>query len=277
MGKDNLKAINEIENSGYGTVPYSSQLKVNVIDLMNKFESFCAQSLEHKHNMLYRSSVGYENRDRITDPTSVDHKESFYIKNNYEFPKTFTPSETDKEFVLGCKFLLKELIPLVLNSTAVLSEVADNDLGKYFDESSLTLRAIHYYPDSSTEIAYHHIDRGGHTYHLYETTDGLEAYWQGFWSKIIFDQDQMAYFPGLQAQFASKCALKGLCHRVISNNHSIQYGRYSLVLFIDYHKLGHKYSFNKKGPIEKVFLPGQNYEMPFLELRGFFEEREKHN
>lgn len=273
MENDNLTVINEIEKLGYGTAPYSSQLKSNVIDLMSKFGSFCGQSLDHKQNMLYQSSMGYENRDRLADPTSVDHKESFYIKNNYEFPKTFTPSEVDKEFVLGCKFLLKEIFPLVMNSTAILSDVGGNDLSQYFDETSLTLRAIHYYPDTSVEIAYHHVDRGGHTYHLYETTDGLEAYWQGTWNKIMFDKGQMAYFPGLQAQFASKCLLKGLCHRVISNTQSVQHGRYSLVLFIDYHKLGYKYSLNKSGPIEKAFLPGQNYEIPFIELRDFFEER----
>lgn len=273
MEKDNSIATTEIEKLGYGTAPYSSELKSGVINLMNKFESFCVQSLEHKQNMLYQSSMGYENRDRLTDPTSVDHKESFYIKNNYEFPKTFTPSKADEEFVLGCKSLLKEIFPLVMNSTVVLSDTADNDLTQYFDETSLTLRAIHYYPDTSVEIAYHHVDRGGHTYHLYETTDGLEAYWQGLWNKIVFSQDQMAYFPGLQAQFASKCALKGLCHRVISNSQSALYGRYSLILFVDYHKLGYKYNFNKNGPIEKVFLPGQNYNIPFYELRAFFEER----
>ena len=270
MEKYNLTAINEIEKLGYGTAPYSSQLKSGVMDLMNKFESFCGQSLDHKQEMLYQSSMGYENRDRLAEPMSVDHKESFYIKNNYEFPKTFTPSEVDVEFVLGCKFLLKEILPLVLNSTAVLSDVGGNDLSQYFDETSLTLRAIHYYPDTSVEIAYQHVDRGGHTYHLYETTDGLEAYWQGTWNKIVFDQVQMAYFPGLQAQFASKCLLKGLCHRVVSNTESVQHGRYSLVLFIDYHKLGYKYSLNKSGPIEKAFLPGQNYVIPFIELRNFF-------
>jgi len=273
MEKDNLVAANEIEKLGYGTTHYSSQLKSSVIDLMNKFESFCGQSLDHKQNMLYQSSLGYENRDRLVDPMSVDHKESFYIKNNYEFPKTFTPSEVDKEFVSSCKFLLKEILPLVFSSTGVLSNVGGNDLSQYFDETSLTLRAIHYYPDTSVEIAYHHVDRGGHTYHLYETTDGLEAYWQGTWNKIFFDKGQMAYFPGLQAQFASRCLLKGLCHRVVSNTQSAQHGRYSLVLFIDYHKLGYKYSLNKNGPIEKAFLPGQNYEIPFIELKNFFEER----
>jgi isopenicillin N synthase-like dioxygenase len=135
------------------------------------------------------------------------------------------------------------------------------------------LRAIHYYPDQSTEIAYQHVDRGGQTYHLYETTDGLESYWNNRWDKIHFDHNQMAYFPGFQAQFASKCELKGLCHRVISNTQSMQHGRYSLVLFVDYHKLGYKYSFGKFGPIEKAFLPGENYEISFPELQNYFEIR----
>jgi len=53
----------------------------------------------------------------------------------------------------------------------------------------------------------------------------------------------------------------------------MQNGRYSLVLFIDYNKLSYKYKMNKKGPIEKAFLPGENYEMQFSELENYFEEK----
>ncbi len=63
----------------------------------------------------------------------------------------------------------------------------------------------------------------------------------------------MIYFPCIQAQYASKCNLKGLCHRVVSTDKSIQNGRYSLVLFVDYNKLQYKYSMKNNGPIEKAF------------------------
>lgn len=273
MNKDTLKIKHELDRFGYGTINYPQSIRNSVADVMNKFRSFCSQPLEHKQNMSYQNSMGYENRDRSTDSASVDHKESFYIKANYNLPSSFLTSEIDGEFVLSCKRLLDEIVPLVDNSVRILSEIANLNLSQYFDKSALTLRAIHYYPDTSEEIAHHHVDRGGQTYHLYETTDGLESYWQGKWSKIIFNKGQMIYFPGIQAQFASKCALKGLCHRVVSNDESTKRGRYSLVLFIDYYKLSHKYSMRKRGPIEKAFTPGQNYDIAFPLLKDYFEER----
>jgi len=275
MNKNTLKIKNELDKFGYGVIDYPESLKNTVSKLMKNFRSFCDQSLEHKQNLSYQNSMGYENRDKTINPESVDHKESFYIKAGYEMPKVFLPSKIDEAFMSSCKNLLDEAFELIMSTTEIFSEIAGVDLQKYFDSSALTLRAIHYYPDSSTEIAHHHVDRGGQTYHLFETTDGPEAYWHGKWNKIIFDQNQMIYFPCIQAQYASKCVLKGLCHRVVSNNDSIQHGWYSLVLFIDYNKLPHKYSMNKKGPIEKAFIPGQNYEMPFSELENYFEEKKQ--
>ena len=275
MNKNTSKIKNELDKFGYGIIDYPESLKNTVSELMKNFKSFCDQSLEHKQNLSYQNSMGYENRDRTINPESVDHKESFYIKAGYEMPRAFLPSKIDEDFVSSCKNLLDETFELIMSTTEIFSEIAGVDLQQYFDRSALTLRTIHYYPDSSTEIAHHHVDRGGQTYHLFETTDGLEAYWQGKWNKIIFDQNQMIYFPCIQAQYASRCELKGLCHRVVSNNDSMQYGRYSLVLFIDYNKLPYKYSMNKKGPIEKAFMPGQNYVMPFSELENYLEEKKQ--
>lgn len=273
MNKNALKVKDELDKFGYGIIDYPESLKNTVSRLMENFISFCDQSVEHKHHLAYKNSMGYENRDKTINPDSVDHKESFYIKSSYEIADPSLASKIDEAFISSCKQLLEEALPIIEGSTKILSEIADVDLTQYFDKSALTLRAIHYYPDASREIAHHHVDRGGQTYHLFESTDGLEAYWQEKWSNIIFDQNQMIYFPCIQAQYASKCKLKGLSHRVVSNNDSIQRGRYSLVLFIDYNKLPYKYSMNKKGPIEKAFTLGQNYTISFEDLENYFEEK----
>ena len=275
MNKNKLKIKRELDKLGYGIIDYPESLKNTVAKLMKNFRSFCDQSLEHKQNLLYQNSMGYENRDKTLNPEFVDHKESFYIKSGYEMSKAFLPSKIDETFVLSCRNLLDEVFELIMSTTQTFSDIAGVDLGQYFDKSALTLRTIHYYPNSSVEIAHYHVDRGGQTYHLFESTDGLEAYWNEKWNKIIFDQSQMIYFPCIQAQYVTKCVLKGLCHRVVSNIDSIQHGRYSLVLFVDYNKLSHKYSMNKKGPIEKAFIPGQNYVMSFSELENYFEEKKR--
>ena len=264
---------NELDTYGYVSTIYTDRTRSLVLDVMQKFYDFSNQSLDHKNHMYYQNTMGYENRNKTIDPEFVDNKESFYIKENYKFPHTFSPSAIDEDFVLSCKTLLSEVIELVEYSTGIFSKIAGVDLSQYFDMSALTLRAIHYYPDTNFEIAHHHVDRGGQTYHLFETTDGLEAYWNGKWSKIIFDENQMIYFPCIQAQFASRCILKGLSHRVISTDQSVKDGRYSLVLFVDYNKLPYKYSFSKKGPIEKALFPGQNYDMNFSELENYFENK----
>ncbi len=275
MNKNVLKIKNELDQFGYGIIDYPESLKNMVSKLMEDFRSFCGQTLEHKQDLSYKNSMGYENRDRVINPESIDHKESFYIKSGYEIPESFLPSKIDEAFLSSCKHLFDEAFPLIEGTAGIFSKIANVDLKQYFDKSALTLRAIHYYPDANTEIAHHHVDRGGQTYHLFESTGGLEAYWQEKWNKIIFDKNQMIYFPCIQAQYASKCKLRGLCHRVVSNNDSIQHGRYSLVLFIDYNKLPYKYSMSKKGPIEKAFVPGQNYAMPFSELENYFEEKKQ--
>lgn len=263
-----------ITRYGYGTATYPQSIKKIVSKLMVNFNDFCNQPLDHKMNMLFQKSMGYENRDRTINPTSVDHKESFYIKSNYEFSDTFSPTSIDQSFVISCKILLDNVAPLIEEATRRLSKIAGIDLSQYFDKTSFTLRAIHYYPDPSVEIAHHHVDRGGQTYHLFETTDGLETYWNNSWDKVIFDENEMAFFPGIQAQYASKCKIKGLCHRVVSNEESEKNGRFSLVLFVEYNKLPYKYSMNKRGPIEKAFGPGQNYEISYEELEDYFEEKQ---
>jgi len=275
MNKNTSKIKIELEQLGYGVIDYPESLKNTVSKLVENFSSFCNQALEHKQNMQYQNNMGYENRDRTVNPESVDHKESFYIKANYELPESFLPSRIDKDFVSSCKKLFYEALPLIGSSTKIFSEIGGVDLTQYFDESALTLRAIHYYSDSNIEIAHHHVDRGGQTYRLYETTEGLEAYWRGKWNKIIFDKNQMIYFPCIQAQLVSRGELKGLCYRVISTTDSAKNGRYSLVLFVDYNKLPYKYSITKSGPIEKAFAPGQNYDMPFTVLESYFEERKQ--
>lgn len=273
MQKDTLKIKNEIEEFGYGIIDYPEYLKDTIFEVAKNFEFFCCQTLEYKNMFLYKNSMGYENRDRSLDQNLADHKESFYIKLNYKLPDNLSNSEADKKFILSCKTLLNEMIPVVGNSTIFLSEIANTNLDQYFDGSSLTLRLIHYYPDSNNEIANQHVDRGGQTYHLYETTDGLQAYWNNRWSKIVFNNDQMIYFPSLQAQYITKSYLKGLCHRVVSNKDSVLCGRYSIVLFVEYNKLPYKYSMKNNGPIEKAFKSGQNYSMSFEELKNYFEEK----
>lgn len=273
MNNETLKIKAELDRNGYGVIDYPADLKIAVEDLMSKFSSFCNQELEHKENLNYKNSTGYENRDKIANPDSVDHKESFYIKANYELPDSYTPSKEDVAFVNSCKELFEKIAPKIIESTKILSDISGTDLTQYFDTSALTLRAIHYYPDSNVEIAHSHVDRGGQTYHLYESTGGLESFWNGEWNHLSFAKDQMAFFPCIQAQYASKCNLKGLCHRVVSNADSIKNGRYSLVLFVDYNKLPFKYSFTKSGPIEKTFSPGLNYNLSFSELESYFEEK----
>lgn len=273
---NNLQKIkNELDQHGYGTIDYPDKLRVSVLELVDSFKDLCVQNIEHKIGMNYQNSMGYENRDRIVNPDIVDHKESFYIKSTYEFPQGHTPSSADKNFAISCKKLLIEIVPLVKDSAEILSQISETDLLELFDYSALTLRAIHYYPDTNDEIAHHHVDRGGQTYHLYESTDGLESYWNDKWNTIHLNEGQTIYFPCIQAQYATKSKLKGLCHRVVSTEQSKVQGRYSLVLFVDYNRLSHKYSIVKAAPIEKAFLPGQNYSLTFSQLQDYFEEKQK--
>jgi hypothetical protein len=90
---------------------------------------------------------------------------------------------------------------------------------------------------------------------------------------MSFDHHKMVFFMGLLGQLYSKCLLKGLAHRVINSQESRKNGRYSIVLFNDYTNASLTYNKKEFGPTQKLFQPGENYELSYKQFLKYFTKR----
>jgi isopenicillin N synthase-like dioxygenase len=117
-------------------------------------------------------------------------------------------------------------------------------------------------------FAHAHADRGGFTLHLYESAGGGE--YLGFdkvWRPWPIGGEETIIFPSMVLQHRSKGRLKALCHRVVATEETSQHGRFSMVVFIDFHH-SHRYSDAVKRLQD--FEPGFNYDLSFSEFDKLF-------
>lgn len=265
----------DFTKKGYATVVYPKSLQKVVLAIYLAWVEFCAQEESFKERILFDKNKGYENKNRIKHPEYVDHKEDMHITGDYVFPAHLTPSRQEKHLLdLSAKFF--DLIEPELQKLAdMLSEITGKDFSKFAkNRKGWTLRLLHYYPQNQTDLAHYHPDRGGHTIHLFDSTPGLECFWNNKWKQIEFDEDMMAFFPGLLAQLVSECQLTALCHRVVSSDKSKISGRYSLVLFCDYPEFPSRYNKETYGGTQKAFAIGGNYDMDIEKFAKYFTTRE---
>ena len=118
-------------------------------------------------------------------------------------------------------------------------------------------------------IAEPHVDKGGFTFHLHESTSGLQYLNQEKeWKDVVLDESNTILFPGIQIQYASKCKVIALCHRVIAHAISEHIGRFSAVCFID---MAHTPVYNKArhGRMQRHPI-GFNYDMDFPTFKKLF-------
>ncbi len=99
----------ELQLKGYFAIKYPKDVRLQKLkSLVDKtWIQFCTQSEEHKEQIFFANDRGYENKNRLKEPTLVDHKENFHIKIDYEFPDGFVPSEVDKKLLYFAKKYLK--------------------------------------------------------------------------------------------------------------------------------------------------------------------------
>lgn len=263
-----------LKENGYLKVTFSKEVNQLVNEAISKWRMFYKQSLNHKELIPFGEYGGYENKDQIKHPEYLDHKENFHITPTYQFPVYVNPTKIDEAFITTAQNLFYVIKPSLVEAAEMFSELTGLDfvsIANHLD--GFTLRFLHYYPQENKTLAHYHPDKGGHTFHLYDSTPGFEKFWNNKWSNINFTHDEMVFFTGLLGQYFSKCTLKALAHRVVSSNESRSIGRDSIVLFNDYPTFNMTYNKEKFGPTQKAFLPGQNYNMEFKEFSKFFKRR----
>ncbi len=256
---------------GYSTIEYPERLKNIVFAAIEAWQKFCEQPAEIKERIPFMNGKGYENKDKNQNPEFLDHKENFEITCNYDFPLHLKPTPAETRLFLVTSKLFNELMPISEKITEMLQEITGHGFTRFGNNKiNLKLRLLHYYPQDEPVLAHFHLDKGGHTLHLYDSVKGLEAFWNNEWRHLEFTENEIAFFPGLLAQHFSQCQVKALCHRVVSSEESKKYGRYSLVVFCDYPEHPYRYDKERFKSTQKAFIPGENYAMSVLEFNKLF-------
>lgn len=259
---------------------YPETLRRPVEIAVKSWKRFCELPLKTKKGLPYSNGgtgVGYEFKDGVGK--NADRKENFdvtiagqdWIEANVEGIE----SAAALDFVRNSTNLVGVLKPLVLDFAEHVEkeyglkdfkqEVADS-------ESSFFVRFIHYFgsKEIGEEIANAHTDQSGFTFHLYESTPGLQYLGPKdlTWMNASIESGTTDIIPSMQLQLRSNGKLKALCHRVISMPESVLLGRYAAVCFIQL-KNTPKYDKDKWGRLQER-EPGFNYEMPIGEFGKLF-------
>lgn len=257
---------------GFAKIHYPASVKRATDNLVKAWIAFCQQSQNHKSLIPFEKNGGYENKDQTIDPSFRDHKEDFHLTRHYDFPSSFNPSPADITLLATGMQLFQEIRPCLTQVAEMLSDATGIDFVKLAveNEDGWILRLLHYPPQQNEMLAVYHPDKGGHTFHLHDSTPGFERFWNNEWQSMSFTEEEMVFFPSMLAQYYSKCFLKALGHRVTSSMQSRTKGRYSIVLFNDYPTGEVRYDKETWGPTQERFLPGENYDMGFDEFKKFF-------
>lgn len=278
MSKNVIKlATDDFANDGYISMPSSEKMHQLILAFIKAWRNFCDQSLRHKKLISFENDRGYEHKGQ----EHFDQKENFHFSLDYRFENNFNPSQDDENLLRLARILLMEMQSVIIDTAQTLRRITGEDFEKHaLDKRGLTLRALHYFPTKKDLLAKPHPDKGGHTFHLYDSVPGLEVLWpkdwgdKPSWQSVVTSGEKIIIFPGLLGQFVSKGELKALCHRVKANEASSVHGRYSLVMFNDYHEYSFRYDKGVHKSTQKVLGNGENYTMPFEDFAKFFKQRE---
>jgi hypothetical protein len=268
---DNTKVINDFLENGYFKYPIKENVQSKlgrIVDLWRQFR-FQEMSLKRTH-VFDDKRGGYEYKD----PESLDFKENFHISLSYQLPKTATLIdklfvEKSKEFILATFQNLSEMLEIFDEaSQADMRDIVLDSIGHW------QLRFLYDPPRSGIKtqnefLAAPHIDKGITT-HWYEDTGGLEILWNDQWSLVEGESGVVHGYFGMSGQLYSNSRFPALCHRVVANPHTIEFGRTSIVMFHDFGD----YIYDKEqwGSTQEVFPKGENYKMPIEEFSKYFKK-----
>lgn len=253
-----------LHEHGLIMLPFYEGFDIHIKTLMDSWRNFCTQDLEHKETFIFTSNGGYEYKDQ----SKRDYKENFHISLGYS-PEVFQ-NEIDKKLFLSARMLINESFPLIKDISEIMGEESDFDLSKLVLDAKnrWTIRLLHYPPHKNSKkelLADPHIDKGI-TVHLTEDREGLEVFWKGKWVVPHMMANHVLTYPGMLAQYYS--SFPALCHRVRALPETLEFGRNSIVMFIDFGDV----VYDKKvfGSTQEVFPEGENYKMSSQEFSKFF-------
>ncbi|MBM3261194.1 hypothetical protein FJY93_02130 [Candidatus Kaiserbacteria bacterium] len=273
--------IGSLITDGFVSVAYPTSLRSHVVHAMESWKTFCGLPAEEK--------AGLSGGDRIEDfgymlrqdtGPHADQKELFHLVGKH-LPKLYAQAANVADtraidFIRAIDVLMKMSAPLIrqfAHSVEHAFGLEGFEQEVMSSQDSWTFRYLHYFgADAEEMLAHAHADRGGFTFHLYESAPGGEYLdFDYVWQPWEVGANKTIIFPGLGLQYRSACQLTALYHRIMSTPETRRNGRYAMVLFVDFES---SHRFNKeRWPRIQDFDPGFNYDMSFEQFSRYFMPR----
>lgn len=255
-----------LKHFGYIQVSYATDLRHLISLAMQTWKQFWNQNLEHKKEFEFTPHGGYEFKDQ----SMPDFKENFHVSLDFVPAPNIALSNIDIAFIDAAKNLIKHSIPTVKEVAKIMGEGSNFDLETLIVQAKnkWSLRFLHYPPRmTNSDLAESHIDKGI-TIHFDEDRPGLEVFWQNEWQTAHPMAGYVLAYPGMLGQYYSKCEFAALCHRVTALPETLEKGRNSVVLFLDFGDV--IYAKETFGRTQDVFPAGENYHMNFESFKKYF-------
>lgn len=265
--------INMLDTHGYVTVDYPPPLRDAVREAMESWQRFCTLPDAKKRLLSGGDRIkdfGYMRREDAGP--RADNKEQFHaLRAKYPLLLPKAQAVGDRratDFIEAVDVLLHRMGPLVQRFAG---EAEQAYRLKGFEREVMesqdhwTIRYIHYF--GGRMLANAHADRGGFTFHLYESHEGGEYYDGKQWRPWPVSERQSIIFPSMGLQYRSACQLEALWHQVVATPETEQEGRYAMVAFIDF-AMGHRFD-DTRYRLQN-FEPGFNYGMSFEQFGRYF-------
>lgn len=243
------KEFLDLYNNLFAVIPYPQDVATQVAASHPLWKDFCALPQEVKDifhfggddwNYGYIKKGSKENEDQKEYyHYSFHHRE---LLEKHGLLEELEKYPVAKKFFEYCDELFGQVTNFAYEYTTVLAKnnthIADlpEQTKKGFEGPFGVIRFLHYTPPKDAEIlADPHFDRGGMTFHLYESQEGLQFMdWDGTWRDAPILKDETVLFSGIGLEALSDKVLQRTWHRVIADEHATNPERYSIVLFCDF-------------------------------------------
>lgn len=269
--------VRSLSSTGFVTVSYPPILRKHMQEAMESWQRFCDLPLEQKQLLSGGDRIndfGY--MVRKDNGSRADDKELFHaLRANFSNLLPLAEKIQDRR----ATDFIQAIDNLIVSMESLVRQFA-RDVERHFgitgfeadvlkNKDSWVFRYLRYPPGARPVLANAHADRRGFTFHLGETQEGGEYYdlKKNEWRPWPLSDIQTIIFPSMDLQYRSRNRLKALWHRVVPNEKSVAYGRYSMVAFIDF---ANSHRFDDSRFRMQEFEPGFNYSCPFDEFQKLF-------
>ncbi len=272
--------VRDFAKKGHVAVPYPAELKRAVLDTIDSWRAFCLLPAGLKSTFPYSNGgagVGYESK--TGSGPKGDVKENFDLSPGdagwlYDNAKQFERAAVGR-FIEDALRVAGELKPTVFDfAKRIEAEYGISGFEEEVRKSAdrFFIRFIRYPAGQTagTESATAHVDQSGFTFHLFESDAGLQylPYEDRNWSGMPVSDGHSVVIPAMQLQLRSESKLRALAHRVVVNEDTAIWGRFSAVCFVQLADTA-KYDKEKHGRLQEK-LAGFNYDMPHEEFSKLF-------